>query len=67
MLGNVKKALHGTFHAVGEKHIGRYLDVFSYRSNRRFELDSMIERQAYMAYRTPPLPYRFAAMAEIHT
>ena len=67
MLGNVKKVLHGTYHAVREKHLGRYLGAFSYRFNRRFELGSMIERLAYVACRTTPLPYRFATMAEVHT
>jgi len=66
MLGNVKKALHGTCHAVREKHIGRYLGAFSYRFNRRFVLGSMIERLAYVACRTAPLPYRLATMAEVH-
>ena len=42
-------------------------DTFSYRFNRRCELGSMIERLAYVACRTEPLPYRFATMAEVHT
>jgi transposase-like protein len=67
MLGNVKNALHGTYHAVRKKHLGRYLGAFSYRFNRRFELGGMIERLAYVACRTAPLPYRFATMAEVHT
>jgi transposase-like protein len=67
MLGNVKTALHGTYHALGGRHVGRYLGAFSYRFNRRFELDRMIERLAYVACRTAPLPYRYATMAEIHT
>lgn len=67
MLGNVKTALHGTYKAVRGKHLGRYLGAFAYRFNRRFELGSMIERLAYVACRTAPLPYRFATMAEVHT
>jgi hypothetical protein len=67
LLGNVKTALHGTYHAVRSQHLGRYLGAFSYRFNRRFELDQMIERLAYVACRTAPLPYRFATMAEVHT
>jgi transposase-like protein len=66
MLGNVKNALHGTYHAVRGKHLGRYLGAFSYRFNRRFALDQMVDRLAYVACRTAPLPYRFAKMAEIH-
>ena len=53
MLGNVKNSIH-------EKHLGRYPGEFAYRFNRRFELDRMIERLAYVACRTAPLPYRFA-------
>jgi hypothetical protein len=67
MLGNVKHARHGTYHAIHGKHLGRYLAEFSYRFNRRFELDRMVERLAYVACRTAPLPYRFAKMAEVHT
>ncbi len=67
MLGNIKKALHGTCHAAREKHLGRYLGAFAYRFNRRFELGRMIGRLAYVACRTTPLPYRFATMAEVHT
>ena len=67
MLGNVKNAIHGTYHAIAGKHLGRYLGAFSYRFNRRFELDRMIERFTYAACRTAPLPRRLAVMAEIHT
>lgn len=66
MLGNVKNALHGTYHAVQAKHLGRYLGAFAYRFNRRFRLDQMVDRLACIACRTPPLPYRFATMAEVH-
>ena len=49
------------------KRLGRYLGTFAYSFNRRYELGSMIERLAYVACRTAPLPYRFATMAEVHT
>jgi len=67
MLGNVKNAIHGTYHAIAGKHLGRYLGALAYRFNRRFEFDRMVERFAYVACRTTPLPRRFAAIAEIHT
>lgn len=67
MIGNVKNAIHGTYHSIRGKHLGRYLGAFAYRFNRRFSLDQMVERLAYVACRTAPLPYRFATMAEIHT
>ncbi len=47
------------------KHVPRYLEKFEYRFNRRYRLDDMIERLAYVGLRTPPMPYRFLRMAEI--
>lgn len=67
MLGNVKNAIHGTYHSLHSKHLGRYLGAFAYRFNRRAALERMVERLAYVAVRTPPLPYRLATMAEVHT
>ena len=64
LLGNIKTALTGTFHAIREKHVPRYLAEFEYRFNRRFDLPSMIERLAYVALRTPPMPQRLLSMAE---
>ena len=67
MLGNVKNSIHGPYNAIHGKHLGPYLGEFAYRFNRRFELDRMIERLAYVACRTAPLPHCFAKMAEEHT
>jgi hypothetical protein len=64
VLGNVKHALRGTFHAVREKHAPRYLAEFEYRFNRRFDLPSMIQRLVYVGVRTPPMPYRLLSLAE---
>lgn len=66
LLGNVKNALHGTYHAMNHKHLPRYLAEFSYRFNRRFALAELVPRLAYVALRTPPLPYRLAILAESH-
>jgi transposase-like protein len=66
MLGNVKNAIHGTYHAIREKHLSRYLAEFSYRFNRRFDLASMLARLATAAARTPPMPYRLVKLAEAH-
>lgn len=65
MIGNVKKAIHGTYHAISEDHLPRYLAEFCYRFNRRFQLDDMIERLAYVALRTPPMPQRILKLAEV--
>lgn len=64
MIGNVKKAIHGSYHAVSEKHLPRYLAEFCYRFNRRYLLGDMIERLVYVAARTPPMPQRLLKLAE---
>jgi hypothetical protein len=64
LLGNVKTALAGTFHAIREKHVPRQLAEFEYRFNRHFDLPATIERLAYVALRTLPIPQRQISMAE---
>ncbi len=66
ILGNVKNAIHGTYHAVREKHLPRYLAEFCYRFNRRFQLEDLLPRFVSVATRTSPLPYRIAKLAEDH-
>src|SRR5215208_6461448 len=57
-LGNIKTAIVGTYHHVSAKHAQSYLTSFAYRFNRRFQLDSIVERLAWAATRTVPQPYR---------
>lgn len=66
IIGNIKTALHGVFHAMSEKHFSRYLAEFCYRFNRRFDLAQMITRFGYVAVRTPPRPQRLLKLAESH-
>ncbi len=66
MLGNIKNALQGTFHAIRKKYVPHYLAEFEYRFNRRFNLPAMIERLLCVALRTPPMPYRLLRMAEVY-
>ncbi len=66
MLGNVKNAMHGTYHAIGAKHLPRYLAEFAYRFNRRFDLAGMLARLGAAAAVTPPMPYRLVKLAEAH-
>ena len=66
MIGNVKNALRGTYHAINGKHLPRYLAEFCFRFNRRFKLEDMLPRLGYAAARTPPMPSRFLRMAEVH-
>jgi hypothetical protein len=65
-LGNVKNAMHGTYHAIQPKHLPRYLAAFSYCFNRRFDLAGMLRRLATAAAQTPPMPYRLVKLAEAH-
>jgi ISXO2-like transposase domain len=58
VLGNIKTALAGTYHHVSAKHAQSYLTSFAYRFNRRFQLDSIVERLAWAAIHTSPQPYR---------
>ncbi len=64
LLGNVKNAITGTYHAIRGQHAPRYLTEFEYRFNRRYDLKAMIPRFLTVAVRTPPMPYRFLKMAE---
>ena len=57
-LGNIKTAIAGTYHHVSAKHTQSYLTSFAYRFNRRFQLDSIVERLAWAAVHTDPQPYR---------
>lgn len=66
MLGNIKNAIHGTYHAIRPKHLPRYLAEFSYRFNRRLDLANLLPRLAVAATRTPPMPYRLVKLAETH-
>ena len=66
VLGNVKNAITGTYHSVSRKHAPRYLAEFEYRFNRRYNLPAMIERLAFVAARTPPMPYKLITMAETY-
>lgn len=64
IIGNVKNALHGTFHAISKKHFPRYLAEFCYRFNRRYNLEQMVARFGYVAVRTTPTPQRLMKVAE---
>ena len=63
-IGNIKNSIRGTYHAIRPKHVPRYLAQFEYRFNRRYRLEDMIPRLAWVALRTPPMPYRLLKLAE---
>lgn len=64
ILGNLKTALAGTFHKLSSTHLARHLAIFQYRFNRRFTLQDMIPRLAYVSLRTTPMPKRLLVLAE---
>lgn len=66
IIGNVKNALHGTYHKVSPQHLPRYLAEFCYRFNRRFDLAAMLPRLGFAAANTPPMPDRLLKLAETH-
>jgi transposase-like protein len=66
MIGNVKNAITGTYHAIKAAHLPRYLAEYCYRFNRRFELKDMLPRFMYVALRTPPMPQKYLSMAELY-
>ncbi len=67
VLGNVKHAITGSYHAIRGHHVPRYLAEFEYRFNRRYDLTAMIPRFLTVAARTPPMPYRLLKLAEPYT
>ena len=66
MISNVKNSIHGTYYAVSDKHLPRYLAEFCYRFNRHFKLQAMLPRLGRAAVRTPPMPKRLLPLAEAH-
>ena len=66
VLGNLKTSLKGTFHKLHPDHLSRHLATFSYRFNRRFQLQDMTKRFVYAASRTPPFPRRLLTIAGDH-
>ena len=64
ILGNIKAAMVGTYRAVRAKHVPRYLAEFEYRFNRRYRLETMIDRLTYVSLRTAPMPYRLLKLAD---
>ncbi|KOR47891.1 transposase, partial [Xanthomonas oryzae] len=64
VLGNVKRAISGTYHAVRQaKYARRYLAEAAYRFNRRFRLEQMLPRLATALMRCRPCPESVLRMA----
>ena len=66
VLGNLKTALAGTYHAFDfAKYAHRYLAEVQYRFNRRFDLAAILARLLRAAAVTPPQPLAVIRMAEV--
>jgi len=66
-LGNIKAAIVGTYRAIEQKHVPRYLAEFEYRFNRRYDLGAMMPRLTWAGVRTTPMPYRLLKLADVYT
>jgi len=64
MISNVKNSMHGTYHAINQKHLPRYLAEFCFKFNRRFDLESMVEKLIAASIKTAPMPQRLLSLAE---
>lgn len=68
LLGNLKTAMTGTYHAIKfEKYAQRYLSESQYRFNRRFDLKSMLPRLLRAAVTTKPKPLYVTRLADLCT
>ena len=65
VIGNVKNAMHGTYHAISSRHVPRFLAEFCYRFNHRFQLDKMVDQLLHAGLRTQPIPQRLLKLAEV--
>lgn len=68
MLGNLKTAISGTYHAFKfAKYAPRYLAEFQYRFNRRYDLRAILPRLLRAAATTTPWPEHQLKRAELCT
>jgi transposase-like protein len=65
-LGNIKAAIVGTYRAIDQKHVPRYLAEFEYRFNRRYDLAAMMPRLRRAGVRTTPMPYQLLKLADVY-
>lgn len=66
LLGNLKTAIAGTYHAFGfAKYAHRYLAEFQYRFNRRFDMKSILLRLLHALLAAPPSPEHRLRLAEV--
>jgi len=67
LLGNLKTAIGGTYHAFDfAKYAHRYLAEFQYRFNRRFNMRTLITRLLVALVTAPASPEHRLRLAEVH-
>ena len=67
LLGNLKTAISGTYHAFDfAKYAHRYLAEIQYRFNRRFDMRAILCRLVAALIAAPPSPERHLRLAEVH-
>ena len=67
LLGNLKTAISGTYHAFDfAKYAHRYLAEFQYRFNRRFDMRAIFTRLLAALVAAPAWPERRLRLAELH-
>jgi ribosomal protein L37AE/L43A len=67
LLGNLKTAISGTYHAFDyAKYSHRYLAELQYRFNRRFDMRSILSRLLTALIAAPASPERRLRLAEVH-
>lgn len=47
LIGNLKRSINVTYHAIQTKYLPRYLAEFCYRFNRRFDLQTLMTRKIW--------------------
>lgn len=67
VLGNLKTSLSGCYHSFDfRKYAARYLAVFCYRFNRRFNLRTLHQRLLIAATCSAPHPLQSIRLADVH-
>jgi ribosomal protein L37AE/L43A len=67
LLGNLKTAITGTYHAFDfAKYAHRYLAEFQFRFNRRFNMKTILSGLLHSLIAAPPSPERWLRLAEVH-
>jgi ribosomal protein L37AE/L43A len=67
LLGNLKTAIGGTYHAFDfAKYAHRYLAEFQYRFNRRFNMRTILTRLLTALVTAPASPEHWLRAAEVH-